>query len=314
MNNQQFKWHFYASMVPLSTITTVLTAVVILVALILPKQDLTDVTPYMVLLLILVGVVHGASDFFIYQSLQSQLSEQQRTIRFNLLYFSVLALYALIWHLFPSFAVVVFFSFSIYHFGQSNWYQYKLTNHLLNTLIYLSWGAFVLLTPILIHLETSNEHLAEISSIQLHVSVNLQWSILSLLLLVNAWIIFHLRANGSLNATSFLKEISNLVILFILFISTPAVLGFAIYFAVWHSTYSTAEQIKLLRQREQDFCLKSYCQSLASMSGLAFLGLGLMYWLFTQVLHLSFGWGMLFLSISLVTIPHTYIIDRIYKA
>ena len=298
----------------LKNLVPFITLLIIILGTLQPDVFSFQGTSYFALVLVLVGIIHGASDYFIYKALGGSVGSSLVTTRFNILYLVAILAYAMIWYYFTEAAMFIFICVSIYHFGQSNWNQYHLPKeHPLIYIVYVMWGAFVTLTPLLLHFKDSINNLTDVLIIDWKISEQLKYAFLYSILIVNILLCCLLWGIKKLDAKSCIREIVNVFILFGLFSVTPLLFGFAIYFTLWHSTYSTKDQITLLKTTIKDFSIQKYFRSLFSMSLISFIILGLVYYLFTNVLGLYFGWGMLFLFISLLTLPHSYIIHKFFE-
>ena len=287
------------------------TALTIIFTTISPSTLQGDALSYFVLLLILAGIFHGASDYFMFKALEAE--RWKNFGLFNGLYLAIIVAYVFVWIWLSKVALIIFLVTSIYHFGQSNWHQYALPRGWLSITIYLSWGAFVLLTPLLIHMEEANSNLQEITNFEFALSLQFKNLFLAILLSLNTLGAFLLHLKGYLTYRSFSEELYTLFLLYILFCTTPLLLGFAVYFTFWHSTYAMVEQIKILSDKCHSFTVKEYFRNLLIMTGMALVGLAILYFTFTRILNNYFGWGMFFLFISLITIPHSYFMDKILK-
>ena len=288
---------------------------VVLIYLLLPGiVDESFGATYFAVILLLGGIVHGASDYFMYQALSSRDVTLNRKIIFYLSYLFTVLGFAFIWFITPTIALLIFVGISIYHFGQSNWYQHQLPKGIFSKTVYLTWGAFVVLTPLLLHIQETNRIVGEIIPFEILISKSGINIIISTLFGLNIVLLFFSLWKRYLNRVAFNRELINLIVLLTLFGFTPLLVGFAIYFAVWHSTYATYEQVQLLKRRMHRFSFNRYLRSLMTLSLLAFLGMGLAYYIITTIFRIPFGWGMFFLLVSLITLPHSYFIDKFYES
>jgi len=73
---------------------------------------------FLILVLILFGVPHGALDLYIDQHLHKSDSNQKI---FLLKYIGNIVAYALVWYFFPIAALVIFILITAYHFGEIDW-------------------------------------------------------------------------------------------------------------------------------------------------------------------------------------------------
>lgn len=110
-----------------------------------------------VALIVLIGIPHGANDHLLFFNLfkKRALEEGSKTALFFLYYLGLIFLYVCSWFFLPAFSLGIFILISIYHFGQSNLYSIPLRSAKGKFLSIFLSGTFVLLTPILAHIETA---------------------------------------------------------------------------------------------------------------------------------------------------------------
>ena len=73
---------------------------------------------FLIAVLILFGVPHGALDLYIDQHLHKSESNQKI---FLLKYIANIIAYALVWYFFPVAALIIFILITAYHFGEIDW-------------------------------------------------------------------------------------------------------------------------------------------------------------------------------------------------
>jgi len=108
-----------------------------------------------ILLMVLTGIPHGATDHVVHQYVSGEGNENDNTARkekgyrqygrFLLVYLGIIAAYSLLWFWLPKLCLAIFLLMSFYHFGQSQLYYLKLAEKsLLKIMLYLSWGALII--------------------------------------------------------------------------------------------------------------------------------------------------------------------------
>ena len=265
-----------------------------------------------VALIVLVGIPHGATDYLIFQYLSRPLWGSRHLFRFYLNYILLMAGYALLWWLLPGPALALFLLLSMYHFGQSNWNYVTYRNKALQYGAYLLWGAFVLLTPILWHYEAAQVIIQQLIGAPAPViSQPLAQALCIGLLACNLWLTIYLLIQQRVNFRQFVEELANYVVLSVLFVNTPLLLGFAIYFVCWHSMSSVMDQIRFFRERLGPYSLKDYVRSTLPLSLASIAGLGVLVGVQLSM-GIAFNIGVVFIFISVVTLPHMILIEQLY--
>lgn len=267
------------------------------------------------ILVAVVGIPHGATDYAIFKRLVNKELKQQQKVQFFSFYMFLLMGYGVVWYFMPVSALVIFLALSVYHFGQSNWnYLTADTNFgkALKVTSYISWGAFVLAAPICTHIETAQPVIESITQGQVidlgHPAY--QWLPIGLLIF-NALLILLFFSTRMLPLQDIFREFLNLILLSLLFWFTPLFLGFAIYFALWHSFGSVLDQINFIKEYSKQFNIKKYYIEATPMTILSFVGMGAIWY----VNHLWLGYSIVavfFIMIAIVTLPHMLLIERLY--
>lgn len=281
-------------------------------ALLLPALALQTALWIAPVIILLLGVPHGAVDHFIFKSLLTKVEGPRAMLRFYTVYLGSMILYGLMWWFNPYLSLVAFLLLSAYHFGQSNW-NYLSLSKIGQIPVYFLQGAFVLGVPILWHFEDAKpiiQAVVPLSDIVISPQL-VVWSI-ALLTLLNLGVIVLLWQQGVLAVVLAKAEAINLIILLALFLSTPLLLGFAVYFSAWHALGSIRDQIAFFRLKKPNYQMLDYIKQAAPYSILAIFGLGVMV-LASAQLRTADALGMLFVFLSLVTLPHMLLIDLLYN-
>ena len=109
----------------------------------------------LIVLVLLIGLPHGATDFLLFRRLRGPGLSKQQIIRFFLFYLGSVSGFLGCWLFFPLIALLLFLVISCYHFGQSNW-QYAQLPRWITYILNLAWGAFALGGALLWHWDESS--------------------------------------------------------------------------------------------------------------------------------------------------------------
>ena len=289
----------------------VVTFLAIICGLIIPKEWVQGQILGFALLLILGGVPHGASDYLIVSEMLKNRSQRNKNLIFWTSYLAVIVLYGLLWWLSSITAFIIFLLVSFYHFGQSNWQYVNFTKRNREIVSNLLWGMFVVLVPVLIYHEEAALIVREVTGIEFLLA-SWRWPIIFLLITLNLVNIIQLFDSQVLDKDQFHKEIVNILILSALFFTTPLLIGFGIYFILWHSLGSVLDQVSILKNIDTKYSLWHYILQLLPLTFLAFTGLAFLYWFLGDQMNYGANLGVLFLFISIITVPHSILIDRFY--
>jgi Brp/Blh family beta-carotene 15,15'-monooxygenase len=268
--------------------------------------------PLLVGLVLLIGLPHGATDFLLFRRLYGPKLSRKQVFRFFLFYMIAVLGYMAVWLLFPTIALVSFLLISAYHFGQSNWQSLPLSAGFKSGLN-VAFGAFTIGGAVLWHWKEGypivRQMIGDFPVWSETIMANIQW----LILLLNVVILFGLRLTGQIDRPLLLSEVLKLAALSVMFYFTPLLVGFTLYFTLWHSLSSLLDQLSFFRHQWPDFTIINYYYQAAPYTFLAIIGL----------LGLAFGQSILFPEASLlslfliliacVTLPHIILVEERYK-
>lgn len=285
----------------------------VLISIILPGL-LSSVQLVLALgMILIIGIPHGATDYLIFQQLSRPLWGSREMTRFYINYILLMAGYALLWWLLPVAALLLFLGISMYHFGQSNWNYLRFQSKFEAAGTHLLWGSFVLFVPILWHYETAAPIISSIISAPAPYIAKPWCEGISIALFVlNLWLCIYYFIQNRVTRKEFVDEVVNLFALALLLINLPLLLGFAIYFVCWHSLSSMMDQIRFFRRQKQSYSFKRYLKNALPLSLAAIGSLGA--FAFVQIkMEIPLNIGIVFVFISVVTLPHMILIEQLYE-
>lgn len=284
---------------------------VILGGVLIPMDWVTDHILWFAVLLIGFGVPHGASDYIIYRQTAELKEGTKSQLKFSLYYAIAIGLYGTIWWLSPLIAFSIFIFISAYHFGQSNWHFILFKSEARKVYTFLLWGMAVIGLPVLWHHQEAALIIYEITGHNLDLSVLSAPSIFGLIMfnLVN---IVELFEQGLIDRHKLYRELSNFILLIALFATTPLLVGFGIYFMVWHSLGSSLDQVRAFQQQDEQYNIRKYLYHIIPLTVIAFMGLGAFYYFLGDQMNQGINLGAFFLFIAIITVPHSILMDKLY--
>jgi Brp/Blh family beta-carotene 15,15'-monooxygenase len=205
-----------------------------------------------------------------------------------------------------------------YHFGQSQLFYISLAKKSKKkTLLYLSWGTFILSSLWFFHWQEQSIIIQSVFDWNLSSSGLLYFIVLFSLIfsgIFTGYLLFYFYRKGVLPVKMLLQEFAVLGLLTAIFSFTPPFIAFAIYFGLWHATRVIFTEYHFLKNENGvSLSIFSFFKSFLPFSLLSFLGLGLLFW-FSRLLQASISPFMLFLIfISALTMPHAYFMEKMYQ-
>ena len=254
------------------------------------------------------GMIHGSNDLLIINKILEK-SKYYSKLSVLTAYLLIVSFAILIFYWTPALALSLFVLFSAYHFGEQHWeHSLSKLNKILKSTFYFSYGLLILYLLFAFNEVGVKSIIYEITGYQL---TNL-YSFPLLLVLgsyVGAVLAFELYFDR-LSREIVLTELFSLAVLTIIFKSSSLIWGFTIYFILWHSIPSLAEQIKFVYG---DFKLKStlkYCKSAAPYWIISLIGMTVLYTVFSGEKHF---YSLFFAFIAAVTFPHAFVMVKMFS-
>jgi Brp/Blh family beta-carotene 15,15'-monooxygenase len=267
-------------------------------------------------LVCLVGIPHGATDHILFSSITKNPGGLIKwdMIKFYVAYLGLIGIYIFLWYLFPAISLIIFLLASFYHFGQENLKNIQWKSSAVKYSSIIISGTFVLATPLLNDMETTWPIVKSIirSESDLIFSTSTFKLIGYCIIAIYGIYLSSLIIFNHVNKASGLHELINWFILSLLFLTTPLLIGFAVYFSLWHSLPSILEQVRFLRKNKPLYNLRKHLMKTApyTIISLAGLGLGLLL-LKDDTLSEKLATG--FICLSVITLPHIILMDRFHE-
>jgi Brp/Blh family beta-carotene 15,15'-monooxygenase len=266
---------------------------------------------FLIFILILFGVPHGALDLYIDQHLHP--SEKGQKI-FLIKYLGNILAYALVWYFFPIIALIIFILITAFHFGEIDWMgnTHHLTHKIIYTLLGFSWILFMLTKNINFALDvflTMGRSGIKKEEIIALAHTLYPYTIASILILHSLLFFFknYFFEKNSLYYYSLLQ--AGVLISFVLFM--PLWLSFAFYFGFWHSLLSF-DKIRI--NFEIPNTLKGWGGLLfkaAPFSIMAWFGFAYITFLTLNSKDSSGVFTLLFISLSVLALPHLQVFTKL---
>lgn len=263
--------------------------------------------------ILFLGIPHGATDYLIFKNLKQSFLGSKKLLHFYIGYLVIMGLYGVIWMILPSLGFFIFIGISLFHFGQSNWVYVFPKNSILGWWTYIIWGMYVLFIPIMAHYGTAQPVIKAMTpNLAFEISESWRVGIIITLGFATLFTIMGLYLRRIINQKNLFNELINLLILGVALYQLPLWLGFAFYFAGWHSLTSIQEQISFFQANHPNYKWKDYAKNTTALTLVALAGIiGLIYWggSYSDVGILKY----LFIFIGVVTLPHMLLIHQLYK-
>jgi Brp/Blh family beta-carotene 15,15'-monooxygenase len=264
-------------------------------------------------LIVIIGIPHGAADHIIFSKIGKSFYGAKKFKSFIFVYLLLGLGFLLIWAFSPFKALILFILISIYHFGQEH-FEFLDPNHWLTKLNISFWGLFVLLFPLIKNIETTCFYVGQMVGTNFSIP-DTSFIIFTLAFLVIALIISNilLWKFRLIQFDILLSEMVQIMLLLLLYLTTPLLIGFAIYFVFWHSMNSMRDQFLFLSKKTREYSLKKYIIDILPFTFVAVTSVIVIgNYLINQTGQNIFTY--LFILIALITLPHILLFDKLYSA
>lgn len=282
----------------------------------LSGQATAVITPWLLFISIVVlGIPHGAIDHIVAARVYGLNETLKGHLLFYTSYLFVMLLVGLLWLVFPIGGMAFFLLISIYHFGQAD--MVSLVNPKSKFSALFAWARGLLVIGIIIfgHPEIS------LPIIETAIRSQPEWfSFFSenAMVLYLVVLFFYLIPVGLLLYSGDLlvaksRFILESVLLIALLTFTGPLVSFAIYFALWHSAGHVHEMIEYFREKGENISIGKFYKLATPFTAVSLLGLLLLFFV-----HQAYAFGdemisLLFILISVLTLPHMFVVDRMFK-
>lgn len=290
---------------------------VIVIALSFFASDLMESTRYLVLALVilLVGMPHGALDHIIDEKLENWNGSRNKEIWFYVWYLALVGIYSVLWIFFPLFSFAFFMIITWYHFGQADAERFNLESwkkgviHFSRGLTVVGLIAYGDLTYASSVIEAVTDFSFENFSNQFISPTVAAYSIAAFYPLCFLLISF----TQKYSFTEFIAFFTDSIIVSALFLYSDPIWAFSIYFGLWHSYNHVRVMLAYLNEKGNNynfgwFFKKSFIYSLLSYLGILFL-----YNMANAFGQEEYLVSLLFVVISVLTLPHMYVVERLYN-
>ena len=259
------------------------------------------------LLIFTFGMIHGSNDILIINQIKKH--SDRGLFKVLLTYLMVVSSAVLIFYFTPILALILFISFSSYHFGEQHWEELlSKLNKSLRIIFFFNYGLFILYLIFFFNLSSVIDIVYEITGIKLH-TIFCNEIILGLSLMLIA-ILIYAYYTKILNLGSIFKELFSVVILAVIFNSSSLIWGFSIYFILWHSIPSLLDQVSFIYGDLKKENVLKYIKNAFPYWLISIIGMMLLFLMFKHEKHF---YTLFFAFIAAVTFPHAIVMLSMFS-
>jgi beta-carotene 15,15'-dioxygenase len=268
---------------------------------------------FFIALIFLTGIPHGALDHLIQKTTDQQQQKTYDFWGFILKYLIIMGVYGLLWYFFSGFSFVIFIGISAWHFGETD-----LENVPPHAQIWaftrLIYGFYILAFILLTHATEASEIIERMvepqgTIIQIWNFIHQNVKQILYLLGLSLSTIF-IVAQSEYFVVFDKIRVLRLFLILLLSIKLPLLPAFALYFGGWHALCAFDTIHDYLKKDYPDLTFKTIYLKSLPFTILALIFLGIFYWISQSYTHIYNPFPILFVFISLITLPHLLIASQ----
>ncbi len=256
------------------------------------------------------GIPHGAVDHLVVEALDGRTRGSRR--RFVARYLFAMAGVGLLWSIVPALALAAFLAMSMHHFGQSDLAHLRLPGR---SQLVLQWsrGLFLVGLPIV-------AHLADVAPVVDRLGggnpatwpwLAERWWWWSALLVVQHVAIGAAIARRFGNRSVVVPEIVTVAALTFLFLLADPLIGFAVYFGLWHSLGHLLVLADLLGTEPSP--VRSVARRAVPLSAVSLLGLAVVAGGAARAGQVELLLPLVVVFVAMLTAPHMVVVERLWR-
>ena len=289
-----------------------ITVLFMITAMFLPDLHST-IAPWILLISVFViGIPHGAIDHIMAAELFGLKQKVSDHLIFYSSYLLIMFFVALLWFFLPIAGMALFLIISIYHFGQADMEDFMIPNPG-NWIWHIGRGLLIIGLIIFVNPEVTYPIMAD--AMQINEVTFANWlpdPVITSGLLVIGYFLLSLIGYFQSRFHNIGAYVYDSLILSGLLIITGPLIGFAVYFALWHSAGHINEMKSYFSGKGKTLTTFGFYKKALPFTLISILGLILLVAL-NSFLNLQNQFlTLMFILISVLTLPHMFIVDKMY--
>lgn len=279
-------------------------------AVVWPPPDRLSIIVVVTVVAVL-GIPHGAVDHLVVEAIDGGQGLRRR---FVVGYLLAMAGVGLVWSVVPAFALAGFLVMSVHHFGQSDLAHLRLAGR---RQLVLQWsrGLFLVGLPIVAHLATVAPVIERLGggdpTTWPWLADGWWWRLWCALLVVQHLVIGAAIMHRSSTRFVVVREAITVAALTLVFLFADPLIGFAVYFGLWHSLGHLLVLADLLGTQPSP--LRSVARRAAPLSAVSLLGLGLVAGGAAVAGRVDLLLPLTIVFVAMLTAPHMVVVERLWR-
>jgi Brp/Blh family beta-carotene 15,15'-monooxygenase len=257
------------------------------------------------------GIPHGAVDHLVVERIDGPHDRGSRA-RFVVAYVLAMAVVGLVWLAVPPLALVIFLALSVHHFGQSDLAYLRLSEP---SQLAIQWsrGLFLVGLPLVAHITSVApvvERLGGGDPASWPWLSDLWWFWVALLVVqhtvVGVSIGSRMRDRAVIG-----REVVTVAALTLMFLTADPLIGFAVYFGLWHSVAHLLVLTDLLGN--EPLPLRSVARLAAPLTAMSLAALAAVAVGAALIGRPDLLMPVALIFVSMLTLPHMVVVERLWR-
>lgn len=261
----------------------------------------------------IIGIPHGAIDHII----AAELYGLNQTLKDHLLFYSsyllVMLVVGALWIFYPVAGMAFFLLISVYHFGQADMEDFIEEKAAGNRILHTNRGLMIIGLIVFSDIDTTYPIMADAMRISREeFSLFMPDSQTAILVVLAVFVLISVIGilKGRIeNPKSYLLDSSLLAACLLI---TGPLVGFAIYFALWHSAGHINEMRAFFESKGKSLSVSGFYVKSLPFTIVSVLGLALLVIINYQLNMENQFLSLMFILISVLTLPHMLIVEKMY--
>ncbi len=268
-------------------------------------------------LILTAGIPHGALDHLIQQQTYNKLKIKYSFNKFLIKYLIIMACYGVLWYFFSGLSFLFFIFISAWHFGETDIEEVPKNNKIWY-FVRIIYGLYVLAFLLLIHHEEASPIVKQMLGEQPKMLLfweNVQQNVKGILYLLGLSLVTFFivaQSNHFINFDKF--RLVRLSLILFITIWLPLIPAFALYFGGWHALCAFDNTYDFLKKDKPYLSFKTVYLKSMPFTILAIVFLTGFLWFCQNFTNRIDPFAILFIFISLITLPHLIILNEMNQA
>jgi beta-carotene 15,15'-dioxygenase len=295
---------------------SLLAVVIIVLNQLFPDFFLNSRYYILALIILLIGMPHGALDHIIAEKLDRWNGDTKQKIIFYSWYLALVGIYSVLWVFFPLFSFAFFMIITWYHFGQADAERFKLDG-VWKHLLHFSRGFTVVGLIAYGDLEYASDVIESITnfSVANYSSEFIAPDTASYIIALVYPVVFVVVALiQRMKWIEFVAFFTDALVVPALFLFADPVWAFSIYFGLWHSYNHVRVMLAFLNDQHESYSFSTFYKNSFIYSLLSYIGLLFVYNITNAFGQEEYLVSLLFVVISVLTLPHMVVVQKLYRS